>query len=333
MNKNLTIIIPIYNPNIAIDKILHNIYKQKNNNFDLIITIDNPTNEQIFEFDKLQTKHKEKSKILINSSHQSLDSTLKTAIDLVDTPYVHILKQTYKIKSEFIERINSFLETLDKFPDIIEIPYSKKENVFSFYKDEILPNLNIIDLETNNLPLALASSSNSNYIIKKEIISEVIKKSKIKNFNFESSIKFIFDCFFKAKSYVYYKNTWISDVNGKFILFNINSLTRVWNSIISSINDEDTNKKDALIFANLISFCYYVAGYLGIFKIKKDSLKYKVYTNIRNSLLKEIKNQKEFWLKQLETNPYFKEFKINDLNNLTDGFSKKWNLIFKKFTW
>ncbi|ENY69375.1 Glycosyltransferase [Metamycoplasma auris 15026] len=333
MNKNLTIIIPIYNPNIQVDKILHNINKQKNNNFDVIITIDNPTNEQVFELDKLQTKHKEKTKIIINSAHQNLDLTLKTAIDLVQTPYVHILKQTYKIKSEFIQHINSFLEKLNYQPDIIEIPFSKKENIYSCYKDEILPELNIIDLEKNNLPLALASSSNSNYIIKKEIISEVIKKSKIKNLNFESATKFIFDCLLKAKSYVYYKNTWISDLNGKFILFNINSLVRVWNAILSSYNKDDIDKKNALIFANLISFCYYVAGYLGVFKIKNDPLKDKVYNNIKAALLKEIKTQKEFWLNEIKTNPYFKKFKINDLNNLTDGFSKKWNLIFKKFTW
>ncbi|SYV90537.1 Uncharacterised protein, partial [Metamycoplasma alkalescens] len=44
-----------------------------------------------------------------------------------------------------------------------------------------------------------------------------------------------------------------------------------------------------------MSYCYYIAGFLGIFKIKNDSLKSKVFNNMSESLLKEIEKQKEFW--------------------------------------
>ncbi|SYV90538.1 Glycosyl transferase family 2, partial [Metamycoplasma alkalescens] len=176
MKKKLTIIIPIYNPILPIEKILNNIYKQKSEDFNAIIVIDNPKNDHFYELDKLQNKNYENLKIIFNTSHQNFDIKLKEVLNFVETPYIYILYQNYKIKSEFIERINLFLENLETQPDLIEIPFSKKEFLYSIYKDEILPSLGLVELEKNNLPIALASQSIFNYIVKKEMIEEVINK-------------------------------------------------------------------------------------------------------------------------------------------------------------
>lgn len=50
--NNLTILIPIYHPTLTINEILKNLYKQKQQNFNLVIAIDKPSESELYELEK-----------------------------------------------------------------------------------------------------------------------------------------------------------------------------------------------------------------------------------------------------------------------------------------
>ncbi|AZZ65741.1 glycosyltransferase family 2 protein [Metamycoplasma phocicerebrale] len=333
MKTNLTIIIPIYNPVIPLSNILSNIYKQKSQNFNVILTVDRPKDEYFFEIDELQMKLKERLKVIFNTSHQHIDLVIKQALDLVDTPYVFIYYSYCNIKSEFVKRIDTFLDKLNIKPDFVEMPGSVRGISNFSTRSELLPSLGVVNLKENKEPFLLVTPFVFNYFIKTKVAYKIFDSPRIKDSNLEYSPNFVYRALLNSETFAYFNDTWIENWNYSFLAFNPKSLTRCWNSIFSSFNDIDGETKQALEFAKFMNYCYYVCGFIGIFKTKKDSLESKSLLNIKNSLLKEIETFKSEWEKQIKNNKYFIKYKIEDLKKLTNGFKSKWELIFKKFLW
>ncbi|WP_045433331.1 glycosyltransferase [Metamycoplasma canadense] len=333
MQKKLTIIIPIYNPIISLDKILNNIYKQKSQNFDVIITIDKPKDKDFYEIDKIQNKLKDSVKFIFNTSHQHVVSVIQEALKLVKTNYVYVLYSYCELKTKFTQNIDDFLNSLKELPDFIEVPGFSTSISHSLIKSNILSNLGVVNLEKNKYPYALVTPFIFNCLMKKEIMEQVVQSPKIKDSNQEYSSNFVFKALLYSKTFAYFNDTWIENLNYGFLSFNPKSLTRGWNSIFNQFNIEDQDKKNALEFAKFINYCYYIAGILGTIKTRKNELDAKNLKNIKVALLQEIQTQKQFWTNQLKTNPYFEQFNIQELFDLTNGLVEKWDLILKKFLW
>ncbi|MBN4089625.1 glycosyltransferase family 2 protein [Mycoplasma enhydrae] len=333
MSKNLTIIVPIYNPAIPISSILNNLYKQKSQNFDVVITIDRPKDEHFFEIDELQLKFKDRLKVIFNTSHQHIDLVIKQALNLVKTPYIFILYSYCHIKSEFVQRIDNFLNNEKTKPDFVELPGSIKGVPFFGTKLNNNFNSQVINLKDNKEPFVFVTPFVFNYFVKTNIALEIFSKPKIKESNLEYSPNFVYRSLLESQTFAFFEGTWVENLNYSFVTFNPKSLTRCWNSVFSCFSDIDQETKEALEFAMFMNYCYYISGFIGIFKTKKGTLASKSLNNIKAALLKEIETLKPKWEEQIKNNSYFSRFSITNLKKLTNDFKTKWELIFKKFTW
>lgn len=332
-NKNLTIIVPIYNPAIPIEDIFNNLYKQKSQNFDVVVTIDRPKEEHFIAIDELHNKLKDRLKVVFNTTHQHIDIVINDALKNVETPYVFILYSYCKLKNEFIQRIDKFLEDFQDKPDFVEMPGFSKSISHSLIKSELLSGLGLVDLEKNALPFALVTPFVFNTFVKTEIAKKVMEIPKTRDLNLEYSPNLVFRTLLNSKTFAYFPDTWIENWNYSFLMFNPKSLTRSWNIIFKEVPLDKDPVKKALSFAKCINYCYYVAGILGTFKTRKNSLESKSLDNIKKALIQEIENLKPVWLEEMKNNNFFLTFDVRKLFDLTDGFVKKWDLIFKKFIW
>lgn len=333
MQKNLTIIIPVYNPTISLDEILSNVYKQKSQNFDVILAIDRPKEIDFITVDELSKKMGSRLKVIFNTSHKHIDIVIKESLELVTTQYIYVLYSYCKLKSEFIQRLDVFLDSFTNKPDFIEMPGFNKSISHSLIKSDILPPLGLIDLEKNKLPFALVTPFVFNCFIKKEIAKTIFDNQKFRDLNLEYSPNFVFRALINSKTFAYFPDTWIENWNNSFSMFNPKSLTRSWNFIFSFVNDDDKELKEALEFSKFMNYCYYVAGILSTYKTKRNSMEWKALENVKLSLINEIKTLKPHWTDLINNNKYFVKFKVINLFNLTDGLLKKWEQIFKKFIW
>ncbi|MGX9358754.1 hypothetical protein [Mycoplasma sp. 2575] len=333
MKKNLTIIIPIYNVKIPLNEIFYNIYKQKSQNFNIILTFDRPKEKDYIEIDKLQSKLGERLKIIFNSGHQHFDVVIKQALDLIETPYTFILYSYANLKNEFIQRFDNFIKSSPKKADFIQVPgYNQVINKLLF-KSAHLSMLGLVNLETNKLPFILTSPFMFNSIVKTNILKKVFFLPKTKDLNLEYSPNPVFQSLLYSKTYAFFEDTWIINNNDNPLIFNPKSLTRNWNNIFNSSNTIDIETKNALELAKCLNYCYYIAAIVGSLKHNKNPLDEKTLISIKNSLIQEISILRPFWVEQLQANHFFKEFNIQKLYDLTSGFSKKWDHIIKKFIW
>ena len=133
----LTIIVPIYQPKKDISAILKNLTKQKNQNFDVIILIDKPNDNELEAIKKYKQNIGNRLKLIINSSHQHISIVLRQAFTFVKTEYSYIFYSYSYIKSEFTNHIINFINKSVNKPDFIELNgYCRGLVHYDFYRDK-----------------------------------------------------------------------------------------------------------------------------------------------------------------------------------------------------
>ena len=155
----LTIVVPIYQPKKDISAILKNLTKQKNQNFDVIILIDKPNDNELEAIKKYKQNIGNRLKLIINSSHQHISIVLRQAFTFVKTEYSYI-------KSEFTNHIINFINKSVNKPDFIELNgYCRGLVHYDFYRDkfqnEKIINL-IISIRSNAKLLCIKRSNKNN---------------------------------------------------------------------------------------------------------------------------------------------------------------------------
>ena len=133
----LTIIVPIYQPKKDISAILKNLTKQKNQNFDVIILIDKPNDNELEAIKKYKQNIGNRLKLIINSSHQHISIVLRQAFTFVKTEYSYIFYSYSYINSEFTNHIINFINKSVTKPDFIELNgYCRGLVHYDFYRDK-----------------------------------------------------------------------------------------------------------------------------------------------------------------------------------------------------
>lgn len=331
-NKTLTLIVPVYRPSITLDEIFRNLKKQTDKNFDVILIIDQPKDEDFEAIAKLKTEFEDNLKVIINSAHQLIDLVIEQAISFVETEYIYILYSYTILKKEFTKRITDYLEKTAIRPDFIEILGSTRGLVnLDFSTENFSENL-VVNLETSDDPILFSAPVAFNIVIKTEIFKNIIKAQKTKNINLQYSPATTYRGLLNSKTFAYIKNTWVEDWNYEAILLNPKSLARTWNNIINIAQENHTNKLDALKFAEFLNFCYYGAGYIGMCKVKKNTQEWRSLKNIKLAFETEIKKHLPSWEQELEKNPYFQKYNAKELLKLASEPSS-WESIHKKFKW
>ena len=203
----LTIIVPIYQPKKDISAILKNLTKQKNQNFDVIILIDKPNDNELEAIKKYKQNIGNRLKLIINSSHQHISIVLKQAFTFVKTEYSYIFYSYSYIKSEFTNHIINFINKSTTKPDFIELNgYCRGLVHYDFYRDKF-QNQKIINLELDKSPITLISPYSFNFLTKTEIYKKIYVENLTKTDNLEFSASCKYKSIILSKTFACYKNT------------------------------------------------------------------------------------------------------------------------------
>ncbi|TPI02539.1 glycosyltransferase family 2 protein [Mycoplasma struthionis] len=335
-NKNLTIIVPAYHPTNTLEDIFYNILKQKDHNFDVILLIDRPSDNDFETIEKLRNKLGKNLKLVINTSHQHIDIVLKQASELVETEYSYVLYSYSKLKSEFVSRINSFLNSVNEKPDFVELPGILKgfiHNQFNFEKFSGIQN-KVLEIEKNKEIVSKIAPFSFNFIIKNEILKLALEHQKSKDINLQMSPSLSFKSILLSKTFAFLDTTWVEDYNYDLMVLNIKSLQRNWDEIFKLA--KELNKQDyfeVLEFSKFINFAYYFAGYLGTCRYcKRSKTQERALHNLTILLDDVIKKQNEELNEEWNKNPYFSKPNVLEIKDLALSFTQ-WDLLFKKKLW
>ncbi|AXE61009.1 hypothetical protein DA803_02860 [[Mycoplasma] phocae] len=332
MKTPLTIIVPIYKPTISIEDIFHHLIKQKDQNFKIVITIDNPTEYDLDIIAKLQGKMKNRINLIINTAHQHITSVLKQALEFVKTEYSYILYSYTKIKSGFVRNINEFINSTTEKPDFIEILSSVKGIAEHKLYPSHFPANKVINLNENFSPFAYAIPFAFASIMKTQILRSICEDTKLKNTNLQYTPYYTFSGLLASKTFAFINTTWVSDYNNDILLLNPKSIDKTWTFIKSFADGLDERIKINLEFAEYLNFNYYIAGYLGLAKFKRKSRNEKSLKNLKISLFNIIEQNNSKWNEKFKDLNLLNKINLNYLKNLVSDIST-WNLIFKKIAW
>ncbi|WP_412031682.1 glycosyltransferase family 2 protein [Metamycoplasma buccale] len=326
----LTFIVPIYKPSKSIDAIFHNIIKQKDQNFNIVLTIDRPSEEDYESIAKVKKFFKNRIQIIINNSHQNINLVIKQALEFIKTEYSYIFYSYIHLKSEFTLRINAFLEK-EFSPDFIEMTgYCRGLTKHSCLKDKFIEN-KVINLNSNKNPVAFISPYSFNFITKTEILKSIYKPIlKFKNNNLQYSVETKFKSILLSNTFAYFSETWIEDWNEELIVLNPKNLINDWDNIISFAKSLKTDSINELLFAKKLNLEYFLAGYLGSIKSKKNTSEDRSIKLMKKNLLNFIKNMNKT-LDDKIINLYFDKFNIKwkfDINDIST-----WSYLFKELIW
>lgn len=324
--NNLTIIIPVYRPNKSLESILHNVLKQKDQNFNVILTVDNPSDHDYEAIKMAKKSFNGRLKIIINTNHQNINLVIKQALTYVETKYVYIFYSYTHLKSEFTLHINSFSKTNEV--DFIEILSYSRGLVSHDYTNLKLVENEVIDLEKDPSPIAYITPVAFNFIVRANIAREVYSNIKARNINMQYSSEYKYKAIILAKSFSYITSTWVEDYNYQLALFNPRNTGREWHEIFSFAKEKNINL-DELVFARKIHFCYYVALAINSFKVKKASAEYKSIMLMKKLLIKEVENFDAADL--AKNNPYCLKWELPSLIK-TNNEALKWEDIISAFS-
>ncbi|QJG66402.1 glycosyltransferase family 2 protein [Mycoplasma phocoeninasale] len=330
MKSPLTIIVPIYKPTISIDDIFHNLLKQKDQNFKIVITIDKPSEYDLDAIAKLQMKLKNRISLIINTSHQHITSVLKQAMEYVKTEYTYVLYSYTKIKSGFIKNFNEFISGCATKPDFIEVLSSCKGIVeHKLYGSHFSTN-KVIELKNDLSPFAYAIPFAFAAIMKTEIFRSICEDTKLKNANLQYTPYYTFSGLILSKTFAFINTTWVSDHNNNILLLNPKSINKTWTVIETLGSELNENTKIALEFAKYLNFNYFIAGYLGSAKFKRKSQSAKSLKNLKMALFDLI--NEIGWNEKNKSLNLIQKLNLTQLKDLASDISS-WNLIFKKISW
>ncbi|AWX69482.1 glycosyltransferase [[Mycoplasma] anseris] len=330
---NLTIILPIYNPSTPLENIFENLIKQKDQNFNLIVTLDKPSEEGFEIINKMNNIFKDRMKLIINSTHQIFHTVLQQAIKMVETEYTFIMYSYVYVKNEFIKRINEFIDKSEIKPDFIEINGIGSGLVKHELKSKKIKEQNIYNIQESKEAILMISPFSFNKILKTNIVDDLYNLVEIKNANLQYSIDFVYFGILKAKNFAYIQNTWIEDFNEQLTLFNPKDFHREWCQIFKEYG-EDKTVNLILTIAYFKHMKRFVPGYLGSIKTRRSDSVSKSIKMMQKSLIESVNNfnlKHNDLLNSKDLQGYLKAENL-DKNDLFED-TNKWKEILKHNTW
>ncbi|ACF07569.1 Glycosyl transferase family 2 [Metamycoplasma arthritidis] len=328
MNQ-LTIIIPVYHPSKPLEAILHNILKQKDQTFNVILAVDKPTDHDYEAIKAAKKILNGRLKIIINTNHQNINNVIKQSLSYVETKYVYIFYSYTHLKSEFTLHINNFLKT--NSPDFIEILAYCRGLVAHDYTNLGLQENVVINLNDDKSPIAYMTPVSFNFIVNSNIAKEAYKNIQARNINMQYSSEYKYKSIILAKSFAYITSTWVEDYNNQLILFNPKNTGREWNAIFAFAKDKDFGF-DELIFARKIHLGYYVAMSINDLKFKKTSAEYKSISLMKNFLIKEIEDFDVQNYVSMQTNKYCAKWNLPSFSKKEVTKPLKWEDLINTFS-
>ncbi|MHA3881057.1 glycosyltransferase family 2 protein [Metamycoplasma hominis] len=331
--NNLTILIPIYHPTLTINEILKNLYKQKQQNFNLVIAIDKPSESELYELEKAKTFFSNRLQIIINTNHQHIDSIISSCLNITKTKYTFIMYSYIEIEYDFISKINKLLL---EFKDVDIISFDAYTKGISWMNFNRYPKQNKeinIHIEEENVAKIIPFMYN--FIAKTSLLIDATNQHNNKHLSEQYSPNILFKTLINANKILLTKDIQVIDWNYDVLLWSVKSLLESWKDIESeySAHKFTTPFSESYYYlAKFLNIAYCFAGFLGQCQFKSNTKNYLTLKNLKKHLESLISENIEEWKNSKIINDFLEKNRIQQLFELIPN-SKKWSLIFKKIIW
>ncbi|MFV0208657.1 glycosyltransferase [Empedobacter falsenii] len=219
-NIKISIIIPVYNAEVFVDKCLKSVKSQTFKNFEVIV-INDGSNDKSLEI--INVFSEDSRFVIINQENQGVSKTRNKGLDLAKGQYICFVDSDDVLNENYL---NNFIEIIDfhanKVIDVI------LQGIEYYYDDNKIITKSFKELKSNNfVDIFIFSEKNElNYSpFNKLIRNDIIKKNKIKfdeKLSFGEDYIFMLDVYLRSKEIAYSNNVGYRYV----VTANMNSLSK-----------------------------------------------------------------------------------------------------------
>ncbi|UWD34109.1 glycosyltransferase family 2 protein [Mesomycoplasma molare] len=328
----LSILVPSYKQKNELKSLLDSLFvQQTNNDFEIVLTINKPTNEElnlIFEYKSL---FKEKLKILINTKRKSVIKGILDMLFIAEGEYFVVVFPETNLKNFFVQK---FIDTQNKYPaDLIEFKPQFK-GFFHLEPKKRIEEKKIFSIKDDKSVIAYAFPIIFNKFFKLENVREIIKNKTFKDLNSKYTLDFLYKLLIDLKSYVYIDEVIVHEWNNDISITNPVQVIKELKGLENYVRENNIYFLQEVLYAKL----YFLQIFLPV-----------ILAETKKSLLvRFLTKQKEFSpfvlnyyekLKEMRKNEFILLTTINKYILLNTEESKlilentppsKWHLISKR---
>lgn len=332
----LSIILSSQNKNKYLKQFLESMHNQISKNFEILLTIDKPSNEDLKIVEEYQEKLNKKIKVFLNSSIQGKNYNWISMIEQSKGKYITILHPESIIKHNYVKEFTNYV--LKYNTDVIEFRPEFK-GIEKWAPKERIKSASIIEIQNNSDYIAYSFPLIFNKFWKKSLLKKVVNEYDLKNHkNIQHWIELNYLALINSKSYVYVNKILVEDWNNSLKNFSYNVNKSQWENIIKATKDLENKKYlQEIFYAQIYHYQIFLPTVIGIYSKNKLLNIFKTqdkdkYDSIVATLYKEIqKMRNEKFKLAIATNKFllYQNNEVVFLNNYVPVH--KWHNLHKKF--
>ncbi|VEU59096.1 glycosyltransferase [Mesomycoplasma neurolyticum] len=327
----LSLLVYTYKQKNELNIFLENCTNQIDENFEIILSLNKPTLEELEIIYKYKKKLENKIQVLINDKRQMFSSEFIKMLNLAKGEYIAFINPSTFLESEFTQLFSTFSNKHKA--DMIEFKPSYK-GFFEIELRQRIAEKKVFNLKEEKKVLAYILPIIFNKFFNREKFIKILPKLENKNIsNSKIWIDLVFKFLLNTETYVYINTVLISDFNEKNFVNNPSALIKEWDGIEKYIKNEFPDFIQEIQYNKIYNLALFLPGILNPYtkhRIKNFIFKNHLPTSI-SRFYKKIKDMKvnEFFI-IISLNKYFLDNDWEKMVILKDLAPNKWKNLTRK---
>lgn len=328
----LSILLPIYNKSENLELILNKFLNQTNKDFELILSLNSPSEKQLNIVQNTIKSFKNKVIVVINDKNKILSEEIIDMVNISSGEYFIYCSEFLDFEANFVE---IFLKYKQKFnTDVIEFS-PKLESYFSWSPKNRIKKNKVFKSEELSKVIAYSFPLFFNKFFKKEVFLNISKNISIKANNSKFLLNLVYKMLLNIDSYVFLDQKFfvVKDVYIDKISFY--TLNRNWSEIFEYMLQNRRNFTNEILYAKMYFFELFIPSLFGLHKqrlfkkIKKILWKESQIDLLIEKYAKFLKKLRDIEFNKSTNNYLFENTEEAELIKLNLN-KDKWKEIHKK---
>lgn len=328
----LSIFLPIYNKNQNLEQILEKFVKQTDKDFELVLSLNSPSEQQLIALDKFKKSFKNQVIILINDKNKILSEQILDMVLLSSGEYFVYI-------ADFLDFENNLVELFSKYKqkfncDVIEFK-PKLKTYFQWMPKNRIKKNRVFNLPSQPQVIAYSFPLFFNKFFKKDTFLNIIKNTNIKENNSKFLLNLVYKILLNIQTYVFIDQVFLTIKNIKVDKISFYTLNRNWSEIQEYMLQNRRKFANEIQYAKMYFFELFILSMFGLHKSN-------FFKKIKHMLWKESQIQllmdKYFsFLEKLRKVEFNKNINLYLFENNEESFliksdlnQDKWKEIHKK---
>ncbi|MBN3534557.1 glycosyltransferase [Mycoplasma procyoni] len=260
----LSIVIPSYKQKNELKSVLDSCIAQKKQDFEIILNLTKPTNEELKLIENYKEIFKDKLKVIFTTKRQGVVNNIETMLKIAEGDYFIVVFPETNLKDFFVAK---FLETAKKFKtDIIEFRPQFK-GFFKLEPHKRLEDSKIFKIQENKEVVAYTFPLIFNKFFKTEKFKEIAQARNYRDANNKFLIDLLYKTIISFDTFVYIDEVIINEWNNNIPISNPMQILRDWSEIDQFTTENFPNFKAEIQYAKLYQLEVFFPAILGLTKV------------------------------------------------------------------